>query len=181
MGLFVSTTGTNVVIPELGITITHPTTDYNIGTQFSSEYIQRASTLTSVIRAGTLVWRKTAGGTAQPATDYDADYLEVDEENTGLGLKADRAVTFKDLTAGSLASKSGFVTSSSFTGNPKKYAVVFGAPMASAAYSINIAGVDSRAWSWESKLTTGFTINTNANQALTGNVDWDIVANGETV
>lgn len=180
MGLFVSTTGTNVVIPELGITISHPTTDRDISSQFDSEDIRNAGTLTSVIRAGTLVWRKTAGGAAQPATDYDADFVDVDSENTGPGLKADRVVTFKDLTAGSLASKAGVALISAFTGNPKKAVVVFASPMASASYSINISGTDTRIWAWESKLATGFTINTNANQALTANVDWDVVADGET-
>ena len=181
MGLFVSTTGTTVDIPELGISITHPTTDRELSSQFDSEDIRNAGTLTSVIRSGTLVWRKTAGGSVQAATDYDADFVDVDSENTGPGLKADRVVTFKDLTAGALASKAGVALSSAFTGNPKKASVVFTSPMASANYSINISGVDVRIWTWESKLATGFVINTNANQALTAHVDWDVVADGETV
>ncbi len=73
MGLYVSTTGTNVSIPELGFTLVHPSTDYALSDQFSPEDLQNAETLTSVIRAGTLVWKKTSGGTAQVATDYGWD------------------------------------------------------------------------------------------------------------
>lgn len=100
MGLFVSTTGTDVVIPELGITIVHPTVDRDMGSQFSSDEIERASTLTTSIQSGTLIWRKVAAGAIQPAADYDSNYLEIDEENTGSGLIDDRVVTFKDLPPG---------------------------------------------------------------------------------
>jgi hypothetical protein len=81
--LFLSTTGTNVVISELGITITHPTTDFEIDAQFTAEEIKLAPTLTSAINAGTLVWKKTAGGAAQTAANYDSDYLEATELNEG--------------------------------------------------------------------------------------------------
>lgn len=83
--LFLSTTGTNVAIPELGITITHPTTDFEIDAQFTAEELKLAPTLTSAINAGTLVWKKTAGGSAQPAADYDSDYTETEELGTGTG------------------------------------------------------------------------------------------------
>jgi len=98
MGLFVSTTGTSVSIPELGIEIVTPTTDRDLGGQFSSDDIEQATTLTTNIRNGTLVWRKVAAGAIQPATDYEANFLEIEEENIGVGLQADRTVTFKDLT-----------------------------------------------------------------------------------
>jgi hypothetical protein len=180
VGLYVSTTGADASIPELGFTLTHPSTDHPLSDQFSPEDLQGAATLTSLIRAGTLVWRKTAGGSAQPATDYDADFVEAETMNTGLGAQADRVVTFKDLTGGTLKIKSGTVAAGSFSGNPKKYAVVFAASFASTSYEVHITGADSRAWSWESKATTGFTINASANQVLTGNVDWTAVYSGET-
>lgn len=123
MGLFVSTTGTTVDIPELGITITHPTTDFNVDAQFSSNEIERASTLTSLIQAGTLVWRKVAAGAIQTPSDYDSNYLEVDEENTGPGPSADRTVTFKDLGGG----------------------VTFASPVALSPDSGNIDGVSTSA------------------------------------
>lgn len=100
MGLFVDTTGTNVTITELGFTLAHPSTNYDLGGQFTSEEIKRALSLTTAIVGGTLNWKKTSGGAIQPAGDYDPDYLEVEEENVGTGSQDDRAVTFKDLTAG---------------------------------------------------------------------------------
>jgi len=102
VGLFVSTTNASVDIPELGISIVHPTTDQDLSSQFDSEDIRNAGTLTSVIRAGTLVWRKTAGGAAQPSTDYDADFIDIENENTGPGNQTDRSPVFRDLTDGSL-------------------------------------------------------------------------------
>jgi len=97
MGLFVSTVSATVDVPELGISVTHPTVDRELSAQFTSEEIKLAATLTSAIRAGSLSWKKTSGGSAEPALDYDEDYLEVERENLGVGLQDDRAVTFKDL------------------------------------------------------------------------------------
>lgn len=97
MGLYVSTTGSDVVISELGITISHPTVDQDLSSQFSPSDIQNAPSLTSAIRSGLLVWRKRSGGAVQPATDYDEDYVEIEKENTGTGAQDDRVVTFKDL------------------------------------------------------------------------------------
>jgi len=78
MGLFVSTTGLDVNIPELGITITHPTTDFEVDAQFIDEEIKQATTLTTNIRSGDLVWKKTSGGSAETPTDYDPDYVEIE-------------------------------------------------------------------------------------------------------
>ena len=80
---------------------------------------------------------------------------------------------------GNLLSKAGTVASGSFTGSPKKYTVAFGTAAASIAYAIGIQGTDNRSFTWESKTTAGFVINCNANAALTGNVDWQIVMTGE--
>jgi len=99
MGLFVSTTGTDVAISELGITIPDPTTDYDLSGQFDSDDIKIAASLTTAIRNGTLVWRKVAAGAVQPPTDYDEDFLDIENENLGLGLVDDRTVTFKDLNS----------------------------------------------------------------------------------
>lgn len=102
MGLFVDTTGTNVTISELGITLTHPTSNYDLSGQFTPEEIKNAVSLTNAITGGTLDWKKTSGGAVQPGGQYDPDYVEVESENLGTGLQADRAVTFKDLTAGKI-------------------------------------------------------------------------------
>lgn len=81
--MFLSTTGANVSIPELGIDIVHPATDFDISAQFNSEEIKRAGSLTAAILAGTLIWKKTSGGAAELAASYDSDYLELAEELTG--------------------------------------------------------------------------------------------------
>ena len=72
-----------MVISELGITIAHPTTDFNMGAQFSADEIAGANSLTSAIQAGTLVWKLDAGGATQAAADYDPDHLEVENLSTG--------------------------------------------------------------------------------------------------
>ena len=97
MGLFVSTTGTDVTIQELGVVIVHPTTDRDMGAQFSAEEIVRAVTLTSTIQAGTLVWRKVAAGAVQAAADYDPEFVEAEQEATGPGLYIDRGLRLREL------------------------------------------------------------------------------------
>lgn len=81
--LFLSTTTVSVVIPELGITIVHPVTDQEIDLQFSAEELGQATSLTSAINSGSLVWKKTAGGVAQTPSLYDPDYLEAEELSQG--------------------------------------------------------------------------------------------------
>jgi len=68
--------------------------------------------------------------------------------------------------------KSGVVAAGSFSLNPKKATVTFVTPFADATYSIVISGADTRIWSYESKGAGSFVINSNANQALTGEVSW---------
>lgn len=97
MGLFLSTTGTNVELDELGFTLNHPSIEYELSAQFSSEEIKESVTLTTAIRTGVLTWRKELGGLDQPSVDYDPDFLDLENENTGDGLKDDRAVLFRDL------------------------------------------------------------------------------------
>lgn len=76
--------------------------------------------------------------------------------------------------------KTGVVSGASFSGNPKKYSVVFLTPYLSTAYTIDLAGTDSRSYTYESKLATGFVINTNANAAISGEVSWSTTVSGET-
>ncbi len=68
--------------------------------------------------------------------------------------------------------KAGTVTSGSFSGNPKKSTITFSTAFADANYSVSVIGIDSRSWTIESESSSGFTINANANSALTGNVYW---------
>lgn len=79
-----------------------------------------------------------------------------------------------------LITKSNSVSSASFTGSPKKYTVSFTTPHLTTNYGIIITGSDNRVFTYESKTVNGFIINTNANTALTGNVDWLTTSIGES-
>ena len=76
------------------------------------------------------------------------------------------------------ANKSGIVLAGSFSLNPKQATVVFTTNFPDTNYSILIDGIDARAWSYSSKTVSGFTLNANANQVLTGEVAWEAVRNG---
>ena len=106
MGLFVDTVSTDVPIPELGIILVHPTTNYDLEGKFDAREIRDAVSLTTAITGGTLRWKKTSGGTILVGTDYDPDIAMVDEANLGTGYQGDRAVTFKDLTGENLTGAS---------------------------------------------------------------------------
>jgi len=67
----------------------------------------------------------------------------------------------------------------SFTGNPKKATITFSAAFADTSYVINIVGVDVRSWTYEGKTAGGFTINSNSNTALLGEVSWECTKVGE--
>ena len=73
--------------------------------------------------------------------------------------------------------KAGVVSGASFAGSPKKAAISFTA-FPSTSYAITITGADPRTWTYESKATTGFTINANANAAFTGEVSWTAILSG---
>ena len=83
------------MITELGYTIPHPTTDLAIAAQFTALELKQAVSLTTNIRNGTLVWRKVAAGAIQAPTDYDADYLLVQDLATGVGANMDRLLLGK--------------------------------------------------------------------------------------
>lgn len=81
----------------------------------------------------------------------------------------------------SLSEKSGSVLAGDFSGNPKTYAVVFTTMFPTNNYSVSITGSDGRSWVAESLAQTGFTINAQANQPLTGLVYWQANYKGETI
>lgn len=177
MGLFVSTTGADVEIPELGFTLTNPSVDYDLSGQFSDEEVARADSLTAAISSGVLVWKKTFGGAVEAPADYDPDYLEVGELNTGTGKYEDRAVVFGDI----LKAKSGKVSGASFAGNPKVYSVAFSTAFPDTNYSVSMASsTDSRSWLAENIVAGGFDINAQANRAIMGMVMWTAEHNGES-
>lgn len=76
--------------------------------------------------------------------------------------------------------KSGIISAGTFSGSPRKATVVFAAAYPDTNYSIDICGVDSRSWTYESKTASGFVINSNASTALTGEVSWHTTVTGET-
>ncbi|MCB1711194.1 MAG: hypothetical protein KDH96_01565 [Candidatus Riesia sp.] len=79
----------------------------------------------------------------------------------------------------SLPTKANTILSTSFTGNPKKATVTFSTPFIDANYSIALSAANARTFTIENKTANGFIINTNANTALTGNVDYTATKHGE--
>ena len=78
-----------------------------------------------------------------------------------------------------LGIKAGTVRGPQFTGNPKTYIVTFTTPYSSIFYSINITGESNRSYTFESKTSAGFVINTNANSSFTDFVDWATIKHSE--
>lgn len=69
--------------------------------------------------------------------------------------------------------QAGTVTAVSFTGNPKKATITFPIAFSNTSYTVVPVGLsDVRSFTIESKTTTTAVINTNANQTITGNIDW---------
>lgn len=79
-----------------------------------------------------------------------------------------------------LSMKAGVETGASFAGSPRKRTVTFSTPFASSTYSVNISGIDSRLFTYESKTVNGFVINANAAAALSNEVSWVAIESGET-
>jgi hypothetical protein len=97
--------------------------------------------------------------------------------NVLTGTSVDGSVT---TTTIGLRTKAGTVAGASFAGNPKKFTVTFTTAYPNTNYSIQITGGVNRTFSYESKSTTGFVINSNANTAFAENVDWLAIATGES-
>lgn len=68
--------------------------------------------------------------------------------------------------------KAGSVSSASFAGNPKTYALSFNSNMSDTNYGISVIGGDARTWTIDNKTISGFTINTNSSVALNYDVSW---------
>ena len=75
--------------------------------------------------------------------------------------------------------KAGIVQDDDFYGTPMTYGVVFDTPFLNINYTININGADARFFTYENVTVNGFTINTNADDALTGDVSWFCIQVGE--
>lgn len=75
--------------------------------------------------------------------------------------------------------KSGTVAGASFAGNPKIYTVTFNTAFPDTNYSVAVISEESRSWTFQSKLAGSFVMNSNANLALTLNVDWIATAHND--
>lgn len=81
----------------------------------------------------------------------------------------------------SLKEKANTILAASFSSNGTSliYPVTFSTPYSNSNYSISIQGQDERTFTYTSKATTGFTIDSNSVTALSGNVDFITMAYGE--
>jgi hypothetical protein len=86
-----------------------------------------------------------------------------------------------DGISGSRIIKAGQIAAATFVGAPRTATVTFGTPMPNTNYSISIIGGNGRLWTYQTKTVNGFVINTNSNTALTAEVSWMAISNGETV
>jgi hypothetical protein len=66
-----------------------------------------------------------------------------------------------------------------FGGTPLIADIAFTADFPNVGYSVTITGEDARIFTIQSKTVSGFQINTNSGVALTGNVYWQAISNGE--
>jgi hypothetical protein len=96
------------------------------------------------------------------------------------GLSSIIVTGFTSSSSGGLQTKANSVNGSSFTGNPKKYTVTFGTPFTDANYSISITAGVTRSFTYESKTSSGFIINSNSNTSFTETVDWVCIKHGES-
>jgi hypothetical protein len=89
----------------------------------------------------------------------------VDDENFAYAYDGSGWIT-------ATAVKSGTVAGGSFAGNPKIYTATFGTAFPDTNYAVAVTGGDDRSYTFQTKLAGSFVINTNANLAITGDVDW---------
>lgn len=112
----------------------------------------------------------------------DADITGITKSQAANAGNLEKAARANHVHASTLPLyKSGQVASGSFSGTPRVAAVTFGTAMPDTAYNVVVTGTDGRSWRITNVLTTGFTINSQANAALTGPVYWVAVKTGESV
>jgi len=130
---------------------------------------------------GTSIFTNNTGGTFNVT-----GFLSTDTYVTGVTYSANTLTVQQNqgqsniTTTIGLNIKSNTITAGSFAGNPKKNTVTFTTAYPTDNYTIGITGSDNRTFTYESKTVNGFTINTNANTVLTGNVDWQTTQIGES-
>jgi hypothetical protein len=102
--------------------------------------------------------------------------LNVSGSINGTILSASYALTASYVVSTDPIVKAGEALSSSFSGSPKTSLVAFATPFSSSNYSVNITGIDIRAWSIQSKNGDGFVINSNSKEDLSNSVYWTAIA-----
>lgn len=75
MAFLVKTVSSDVIISELGFTISHPTTDLDLSLQFEPEDLRDADSLTQAISSGALQYRLTNQEAYRSSSSYDKDIL----------------------------------------------------------------------------------------------------------
>lgn len=122
----------------------------------------------------------TSGVDIAPGAGVDTDLIEVSIGGTP-ELRWVNATQKFEFTRGVIQpdSKAGTVAGASFAGNPKVFTVTFGTAFPDTNYAVSIAGEDNRTFTYQTKLAAGFIINSNANLAFTGDVDWTATAHSD--
>lgn len=85
---------------------------------------------------------------------------------------ASYALTASYLLNGGANIKADIVSGTTFGGTPKSASIVFPSAYEDNFYAISISAESARAWTIESKTLSGFTINSNASDTISGNVYW---------
>ena len=75
--------------------------------------------------------------------------------------------------------KSGTVAGATFAGNPKIFTVTFNTAFPDTNYAVTITAEDNRTFTFQTKLAGSFVMNSNANLALVGDVDWTATAHSD--
>lgn len=195
-GLTVNYTGGNfnfngVSTDIVGSTLTLPANTTNGWIYIDIDAVVKSGA--SVPNNATPLYRFTTDATEVTALNDEREFLE---QNLVWGTVADITPvnTSQTKSAGSLEKyaradhrhdstmllqKSGIVAAAAFTGTPRKSVVTFASPFSDNNYAVAFTGVDGRSWSVESKTANGFTINSRAATALTGEVYWQATKTGE--
>lgn len=98
--------------------------------------------------------------------------------SSGIWCSEDEFGVVTVYAAATTASKAGVIAAVTFTGNPKTASVTFTTPFVDNNYAVTITGLDNRNWTAETLTASGFTINSNANQNLIGQVFWNATHSG---
>jgi len=137
-----------------------------------------ASGSTSASFATTASFALNAGGGSSNITIGDesvtqgtATYLNF----LGAGVTATVSSNTASITisgGGGGSAKAGSGSAASFGGTPRTASITFGSAFSDNLYSVTVTGEDARSFTIQSKLSTGFTINSNSSVALAGPVYW---------